>query len=96
MTHIDPRAVVDPSAVLAEGVTVAPFAVIGPNVTIGAGTWVGPHVVFDNHVTVGANNKFSGEVHGDTYLRALTEFGADPEPAVVGQLLASLRQSCRP
>lgn len=34
----------------------------------------------------------SGEVHGDTYLRALTEFGADPEPAVVGQLLASLRQ----
>ncbi|MFN7965687.1 MAG: acyl-ACP--UDP-N-acetylglucosamine O-acyltransferase [Acidobacteriota bacterium] len=58
MTHIDPRAVVDPSAVLAEGVTVAPFAVIGPNVTIGAGTWVGPHVVFDNHVTVGANNKF--------------------------------------
>lgn len=58
MPNIDPRAVVDSSARLADGVTVGPFAVIGPQVSIGPGSWIGPHVVFDGRVTVGAENRF--------------------------------------
>jgi alanyl aminopeptidase len=33
----------------------------------------------------------AGEVHGDSYLRALAHFGSDPEPGVVASLLSSLR-----
>ncbi len=34
----------------------------------------------------------AGEVHGDSYLRSLAAFGADPEPAVVSSLLGSLAE----
>jgi len=34
----------------------------------------------------------AGEVHGDSYLRALEPFGADPEPEVVASVLSSLEQ----
>lgn len=54
---IDPRAVIDPNAKIADGVTVSPFAVIGPHVEIGSGTWVGPHVVITGHTTIGENNQ---------------------------------------
>jgi len=54
---IDPRAVVDPSAKIAEGVTVSPFAVIGPDVEIGEGTWIGPHVVIEGPCKIGKENK---------------------------------------
>ena len=33
----------------------------------------------------------AGEVHGDSYLRALSHFATDPEPAVTANLLGSLR-----
>lgn len=52
--HIDPRAVVHPTAKLADGVTVGPFALIGEEVVIGAGTTVGPHVVIERWTTIGA------------------------------------------
>ena len=55
---IDPRAVVDPKAQIADGVTIGPYAVIGPDVTIGEGTWVGPHVVISGPTTIGRDNKF--------------------------------------
>ncbi|WP_421621094.1 acyl-ACP--UDP-N-acetylglucosamine O-acyltransferase [Alkalilimnicola ehrlichii] len=57
MTRIDPKAVVDPSAELDEGVTVGPFTVIGPNVQVGAGTRVGPHVVINGPTRLGRNNR---------------------------------------
>lgn len=57
MASIDPRAIVDPSAELADDVEVGPFSIIGPNVTIGEGTVVGPHVIIKGPTTIGKHNK---------------------------------------
>ncbi len=53
---IDPRAVVDPAAELAEDVEVGPFTVIGPGVEIGPGTEIGPHVVIRGYTRIGRDN----------------------------------------
>jgi len=57
MSEISPQALVDPSAVIAEGVSIGPFSVIGADVEIGAGTWIGPHVVINGPTRIGENNK---------------------------------------
>ena len=54
---IDERAIVDPSAVLAEDVQVGPWSIIGPGVEIGAGTVVGPHVIIKGPTRIGRNNR---------------------------------------
>ncbi len=54
---IDPRAVVDPSAKLADDVTVGPFTVIGPNVEIDAGCRIGPNVVINGPTRIGRDNR---------------------------------------
>lgn len=54
---IDPRAVIHPSARLAEGVGVGPYSVIGADVVIGPDTWVGPHVVINGPTRIGSGNK---------------------------------------
>ena len=54
---IHPRAVVDPSAQLADDVEVGPWSVIGPEVTIGAGSWVGPNVIITGRTTIGRNTR---------------------------------------
>ena len=54
---IDPRAVIDPSAQLAPGVSVGAYSIIGADVEIGAGTWVGPHVVINGPTRIGRDNK---------------------------------------
>ncbi|MDH3947431.1 MAG: acyl-ACP--UDP-N-acetylglucosamine O-acyltransferase [Gammaproteobacteria bacterium] len=54
---IDPRAVVDPSAKLADDVTVGPFTVIGPHVEIDAGSRIGPHVVINGPTRIGRDNR---------------------------------------
>ncbi|MDH3376042.1 MAG: acyl-ACP--UDP-N-acetylglucosamine O-acyltransferase [Gammaproteobacteria bacterium] len=54
---IDPRAVVDPDAKLANDVTVEAFSIIGGDVEIGEGTWIGPHVVVRGHTRIGQRNK---------------------------------------
>src|SRR5690606_13136685 len=56
-TVIDPRAIVDPGARLAEDVTVGPYTIIGADVEIGAGTWIGPHVVINGPTRIGRDNK---------------------------------------
>lgn len=53
---IDERAVVDPSARIADGVTIGPFSVIGAGVEIGTGTSVGPHVVIEGPTIIGCDN----------------------------------------
>jgi UDP-N-acetylglucosamine acyltransferase len=53
---IDPRAVVDPTATLGEGVFVGPFCVVGAGATIGARTRLEAHVVIDGSVTLGPDN----------------------------------------
>lgn len=55
---IDPRAIIDPKARLAEGVEVGPFSVIGPGVEIGPGCVIGPHVVLRGPTRIGRDNRF--------------------------------------
>ena len=54
---IDPRAIVDPAARLADDVEVGPFSIIGPDVEIGEGTVIGPHVIVRGPTRIGKNNK---------------------------------------
>lgn len=54
---IDPRAVVDPKASLADDVEVGPFSVIGAGVEIGPGTVIGPHVVIMGPTRIGRDNR---------------------------------------
>jgi UDP-N-acetylglucosamine acyltransferase len=54
---IDPRAVIDPAARLAEDVSVGAFTIIGPDVDIGAGTWIGPHAVINGPTRIGRDNR---------------------------------------
>lgn len=55
---IDPRAVVDPSARIADDVEIGPYSVIGAEVEIASGTWIGPHVVINGPTHIGRDNKF--------------------------------------
>ena len=59
-TAIHPSAVVDPGAVLGEGVRVGPFAYVGPEVEIGDGTVIGPHCTVTGPTRIGRDNVFVG------------------------------------
>jgi len=54
---IDPRAVIDPGTVLADGVAIGPYTVIGPGVSVGEGTQIGPHVVINGPTRIGRDNR---------------------------------------
>jgi len=54
---IDPRAVIDPTAKLADDVSVGPFTIIGAHVEIGEGCWIGPHVVINGPTIIGRENR---------------------------------------
>lgn len=54
---IDSTAIIDPSAVLASGVTVGPYSVIGAHVEIDEGTTIAPHVVVRGPTRIGRDNK---------------------------------------
>jgi len=55
--NIHPTAIIDPSAQIADDVTIGPYSIIGANVTIGSGCDIGPHVVIKGHSTIGKNNR---------------------------------------
>ena len=54
---IDERAIVDPSAQIAESVSIGPGAIIGPNVKIDEGTTIGPYAVVKGPTVIGKHNK---------------------------------------
>lgn len=54
---IDSRAIIDPSAVIADDVEIGPFSIIGAGVEIGAGSVIGPHVVLKGPTVIGKNNR---------------------------------------
>lgn len=54
MTRIHPTAIIDPTAQLAEGVTVGPYSVIHAHVVVGPDTEIGSHVVIKEYTTIGA------------------------------------------
>jgi len=53
---IHPQAIVDPSARLADDVSVGPWCFIGADVEIGAGTVIEPHVVIRGPTQIGTGN----------------------------------------
>ena len=57
MSLIDPRAIVDPAARLADDVQVGPWSIIGPDVEIGEGTVIAPHVVIKGPTRIGRHNR---------------------------------------
>lgn len=54
---IDSRAVIDPSAIIGEDVSIGPYSIIGADVELGDGTWLGPHVVIQGPTRIGKNNR---------------------------------------
>ncbi len=54
---IDPKAVVDLKAEIADDVTIGPFSVIGPEVQIDSGSVIGPHVVINGSTSIGKENQ---------------------------------------
>ena len=54
---IHSQAIIDPSAKLADDVSVGPFSIIGADVEIGAGTVIESHVVIDGPTRIGRDNK---------------------------------------
>lgn len=66
---IDPRAVIDSKAELAEDVKVGPFSIIGPDVQIEAGTEISPHVVIKGPTSIGKDN----------VIYQFTSIGEDPQ-----------------
>jgi UDP-N-acetylglucosamine acyltransferase len=55
--QIDPRALVDPSARLHDGVVIGPYSIVGADVELGEGTQVGPHVVLKGPTRIGRHNR---------------------------------------
>jgi len=54
---IDPRAIVDPEARIANDVVIEAYAIVGADVEIGAGSRIGPHAVIKGPTTLGKNNR---------------------------------------
>lgn len=54
---IDPRAIVDPSAVIGDNVSIGPWSIVGPDVEIGDGCELASHVVLKGPTKLGRNNK---------------------------------------
>lgn len=57
MSLIDPRAIIDPAAKLADDVVVGPWSIIGADVEIGEGTVLGPNVIIKGPTKIGKHNR---------------------------------------
>lgn len=80
---IHPQAIIDPSAKIADDVSIGPFTVIGADVEIGTGTTVASHVVINGPSKIGKDNRIFqfasvGEKPQDL------KFNDDPTELVVG------------
>ena len=60
--RIHPSAVIDPSAVIGEGVDIGPLAIIDAGALIGAGARIGAHCVIERNAVVGAGTRLAARV----------------------------------
>ncbi len=60
---IHPSAIIDPSAVVGEGVHVGAYTVIQRGVTIGAGSFIGPACVIGRDAVIGEAGRLVAQVH---------------------------------
>lgn len=80
---IHPQAIIDPTAKIADDVSIGPFSVIGADVEIGSGTTVASHVVINGPTKIGCDNRIFqfasvGEKPQDL------KFNDDPTELIVG------------
>jgi len=62
---IHPTALVNPNAVIGDGVSIGPYSIIESNVVIGEGTRIGARVTIEGYTTMGRDNEvFTGAVIG--------------------------------
>ena len=54
---IHPTAIIDPSAILADNVSIGPYSLVGSGVEIDEGTIVGSHVVIKGPTSIGKDNR---------------------------------------
>lgn len=66
---IDQRAIIHPSAKIAEEVEIGPWTHIGPNVEIGKATSIGSHVVIQENTKIGEHNT----------IYSFSSLGGDPQ-----------------
>ncbi len=66
---IDPQAIIDVNAEIADDVDIGPFSVIGADVRIDSGTVIGPHVVMKGPVSIGKDN----------HIYQFSSIGEDPQ-----------------
>lgn len=59
---IHPKSIVDPTAVVGEGVRIDPGAVIGENVVLGDRVWIASNVVIERGCTIGADTRIGANV----------------------------------
>lgn len=81
--NIHPTAIVDPSAVLADDISIGAYSIIGADVTIGGACTIEPHVIIKGPTSIGHNNhiyQFSsvGEATPDL------KYNGEPTRLVIG------------
>ena len=83
-TKIHPTVLIDPRAVLDEGVQVGPYSLVGPDVRIGAGTKIGAHCVLEGCTTIGAQCEiFTGAVIGS--IPQDLKFAGEKSELIIGE-----------
>jgi len=82
-TQIHPTAVVDPEAVLGNGVVVGPYAVIEAEVEVGEECWIGPHCRLSGPTSIGTGNRFEGHCSIGTPPQDL-KYGGEPTRLEIG------------
>ena len=80
---IHPSAIIDPSAKIADNVTIGPWTFIGADVEIGAGCNIASHVVIKGPTVMGSGNKIYqfSTIGGDT---PDTKYNGEPTKLIIG------------
>ncbi|MGR3624436.1 UDP-3-O-(3-hydroxymyristoyl)glucosamine N-acyltransferase [Pseudophaeobacter sp.] len=81
---IHPSAVIDPSAVLAEGVSVGPLSIIAAGAKIGKGSVIGPHCYIGADVEIGAQAQLREMVSIGARAKIGERFRAQPGVRIGG------------
>ncbi len=80
---IDPRAIIDPSAVIGHNVAIGPWTIVGADVAIGDGCRVASHVILKGPTRIGRNNRiFQFATVGEDTPALI--YGGEPTTLLIG------------
>lgn len=81
---IHPSAIIDPSAVIADGTYIGPYCIIGPNVLISKDVRLESHVIIEQNVTIGKDSTLhSFAVIGGAPQH--TKYNGEPTTVIIGE-----------